>query len=181
MKIFEKVNAHTNRVRSSSLTGITVSAGAPAGAFGVSYMVNQNASQTSPARPTNANADCQPVRRIRYATIGGARIAPTADPLLNSPAASARSLSGDHSPTTFTAPAPFPAPRLPSVDLRGGQPAFALRDPLRHHLHRARPIPCLAHAQQEPERAETQRAARARVQRRRDARSEARRLGKAHV
>src|ERR1039458_3035265 len=114
MKIFEKVNAHTKRVRSSSLTGITVSAGAPAGAFGVSYMVNQNASQTSPARPTNANADCQPVRRIRYATIGGARIAPTADPLLNSPAASARSLSGNHSAPTFTAPGQFPASPMPS-------------------------------------------------------------------
>src|ERR1039458_8354268 len=38
-----------------------------------------------------------------------------------------------------------------------------------NHLHRARPIPCLAHAQQEPEHAETQRAARTRVQRRRDA------------
>src|SRR5450759_207549 len=99
MKIFDKVNAHTKRVRSSSLTGITVSAGAPAGAFGVWYMVNQNASQTSPARPTNANADCQPKCRIRYATIGGARIAPTADPLLNSPAARARSLSGNHSAT----------------------------------------------------------------------------------
>src|ERR1035441_9472456 len=109
MKIFEKVNAHTNRVRSSSLTGITVSAGAPAGAFGVSYMVNQNASQTSPARPTNANADCQPGRSLRHATTGVARIAPTPDPLLNSPAASARSLSGNPSATPFTAPGQFPA------------------------------------------------------------------------
>src|SRR5450759_3359877 len=108
MKIFEKVNAHTKRVRSSSRTGITVSVGAPAGTFGVWYMANQNASQTSPARPTNANADCQPKCRIRYATTGGARIAPAADPLLNSPAASARSLSGNHSATTFTAPGQFP-------------------------------------------------------------------------
>ena len=73
--------------------------------------------------------------RIRYATIGGARIAPTADPLLNSPA---------------------------------GQRALLLREPLRHHFHRARPVARLAHAQQEPEHAQAERAARERVQRRRE-------------
>ena len=98
--------------------------------------VNQNTSQSSPARPTNANAACHPTRRIRYATIGGARIAPTDDPLLNSPAASARSFSGNHSATTFTAPGQFPASPIPS---------------------RNRNTP------------ETERAARERVQRRRDA------------
>ena len=51
---------------------------------------------------------------IRYATIGGARIAPTAEPELNSPAASARSFSGNHSATTFTAPGQLPASPMPS-------------------------------------------------------------------
>jgi hypothetical protein len=46
--------------------------------------------------------------------MGGARIAPTEEPLLNNPAASARSLSGNHSATTFTAPGQFPASPMPS-------------------------------------------------------------------
>ena len=75
------------------------------------------------------------MRRIRNATIGGARIAPTADPLLKSPAR---------------------------------QRALLFREPLRHHLHRARPVARLADPQQEAEHAETERAARERVQRRRD-------------
>ena len=46
--------------------------------------------------------------------MGGARMAPAADPLLKMPDASARSFSGNHSATTFTAPGQFPASPIPS-------------------------------------------------------------------
>src|SRR5438309_4730738 len=48
------------------------------------------------------------------ATTGGARIAPTEDPLLKMPEARARSRSGNHSATTFTPAGQFPASPMPS-------------------------------------------------------------------
>ena len=60
------------------------------------------------------NADCQPKRRTMAAMIGGARIAPIAEPLLNRPDANARSRSGNHSATTFTPAGQLPASPIPS-------------------------------------------------------------------
>ena len=46
--------------------------------------------------------------------IGGARIAPTDDPLLKIPEANERSSAGNHSATTFTAAGQLPASPIPS-------------------------------------------------------------------
>src|SRR5271157_1695646 len=109
MKIFEMVKTQTKRDRSKTPTGTSGALASPPAVAGVRYIRDQNASQTSPAAPTNRKADCQPHFSTRNATMGGARIAPTAEPLLNNPAASARSRSGNHSATTLTPPGQFPA------------------------------------------------------------------------
>src|SRR5437763_4166199 len=77
-------------------------------------MGHQAASHRKPARPTSTNAQRQPRRNSRNATTGGARMAPIEEPLLKMPEAKARSLSGNHSATTLTAPGQFPASPMPS-------------------------------------------------------------------
>src|SRR4051812_12194334 len=77
-------------------------------------MGHHAASHKKPANPTSTNAQRQPRRISRNATTGGARIAPIEEPLLKMPEAKARSLSGNHSATTLTAPGQFPASPMPS-------------------------------------------------------------------
>src|ERR1035441_445819 len=67
-----------------------------------------------PVMPTAAKAAGQPSFEMMYTTMGGARMAPTAEPLLNMPEARARSRSGNHSATTFTPPGQLPASPMPS-------------------------------------------------------------------
>jgi len=55
-----------------------------------------------------ANCQCFPSFETMSKTISGARIAPTFEPALKSPFASARSFFGNHSATVFTAAGKFP-------------------------------------------------------------------------
>ena len=77
-------------------------------------MGHQNNSQRKPESPTAANAAGQPNLAMMNTTMGGARMAPTAEPLLKKPEARARSVSGNHSATTLTAPGQLPASPMPS-------------------------------------------------------------------
>src|SRR6185369_1497029 len=77
-------------------------------------MGHQKNSHRNPVSPTRAKPAGHPILDMMYTMTGGARMAPTADPLLKMPEASARSRSGNHSATTFTPPGQFPASPIPS-------------------------------------------------------------------
>src|SRR3954466_3185662 len=77
-------------------------------------MGHQKHSQMRPVMPVARNADCQPWVAMSHATKGGAMMAPTDDPLLKMPDASARSLSGNHSATSLMAAGQLPASPMPS-------------------------------------------------------------------
>jgi hypothetical protein len=63
--------------------------------------------------PVNRKAARQPNRSARTGTRSGASTAPTFDPALNTPVASARSRRGNHSAVVFTAAGKFPASPSP--------------------------------------------------------------------
>src|SRR5215469_3898130 len=68
----------------------------------------------TPEHPTSTKAWRQPKWTTVAAINGGAKIAPTEEPLLKIPEASARSGGGNHSETTFTAAGQLPASPIPS-------------------------------------------------------------------
>src|ERR1700688_1287680 len=114
MKTLANVKLHTKRVRNRR-HGET---GGPilwlAAAWGTGDGGHQTRSQMMPHSPTIRKAALQPLLRMIQATTGGARIAPTEEPLLKMPEASARSRSGNHSATTLTPAGQFPASPMPS-------------------------------------------------------------------
>src|SRR4051812_27737974 len=72
-------------------------------------------SHTKPTAPVRRNAHRQPNQVAIHGTVSGAIIAPTLDPGLKIPVASARSFFGNHSATVFTAAGKFPASPSPSA------------------------------------------------------------------
>ena len=85
-------------------------------------MTNQKPSQMKPRAPVMMKAACQPHFTAMIGTMSGARIAPTFEPELKMPVASARSRRGNHSATVFTAAGKFAASENPSAARAAAKP-----------------------------------------------------------
>src|SRR5215213_11547394 len=77
------------------------------------YTISQKASQMNPNVPVMMNAHCQPQLMAMKGTASGAAMAPTFDPELKMPVASARSFFGNHSATVLIEAGKFPASPRP--------------------------------------------------------------------
>ena len=82
---------------------------------GVWNITSHSASQTKPSTPVRTNVIRQPYTVASQAMIGGDSAPPTAAPVLKMPMPSARSRTGNHSPTTLAAPGQLPASPNPSA------------------------------------------------------------------
>src|SRR5262249_15183516 len=76
--------------------------------------------------PVNRNAARQPNVTTTIGTISGARIAPTFDPALKIPVASARSRRGNHSATVLIADGKLPASPNPNRNRAAPKPSTLL-------------------------------------------------------
>src|SRR5579859_6587028 len=94
--------------------------------WGRRYNSSHGAIQRKPINPVRTKAHLQPQFRAIQGTISGPMIAPTLDPELNSPVASARSLLGNHSATVLIAAGKLPASPSPNAK-RAAPKANAVR------------------------------------------------------
>ena len=96
------------------------------------YSGSQKSSQTRPTAPVRMKAHCQPKWSAIQGTVSGATIAPTLEPELKMPVASARSFFGNHSATVLIAAGKLPA--SPSPRSRAGDSELKRRAaPARRH------------------------------------------------
>src|SRR5437588_2110821 len=86
------------------------------------YSGIQNANHTRPMAPVRIKAHCQPRCSAIHGTVNGATIAPTFEPALKMPVASALSFLGNHSATVLIAAGKFPASPKPRVALATPNP-----------------------------------------------------------
>ena len=82
---------------------------------GVRNAISHKASQKKPSAPVTTKVRRHPYAVASQAITGGDKAPPTAAPVLKIPIPSARSRTGNHSPTTFAAPGQFPASPKPKA------------------------------------------------------------------